>query len=92
MSADIPLVDLGDCRDIFVCGIARIESLPGGCCRIFWYVDEADSDPRCGMRRVVVDRHVMPLSVALQLGETIACMQAERARRAQTAAAPAALQ
>jgi hypothetical protein len=49
---------LGDCHDVFLSGIAKIERLPGNCFRIVCYVEEEG-----GARRIVALKVVWPVSL-----------------------------
>lgn len=55
-----PLVDLGDCHDIFLSGVARIDLLPGNCLRFVCYVEDMDGDDR---KRTVALKVIWPMEV-----------------------------
>lgn len=55
-----PLVDLGDCRDIFLSGVGKVERLPGNCFRFVCYVEETDEG---GPRRTVAAKVIWPADV-----------------------------
>ena len=55
-----PLVDLGECHDVFLSGLASIERLPGNCLRFVWYVEETDDGQK---RRRVAQKAIVPLDV-----------------------------
>lgn len=59
-SEGVPLVDLGEARDVFLTGLARVERLPGNCLRFVWYVEEVEGGER---RRVVKHKAVVPESL-----------------------------
>lgn len=63
-----PLVDLGDCHDVFLSGIAKIERLPGNCLRFVCYVEETDGREKV---RKVVARMIWPMgALPLALRQT----------------------
>lgn len=55
-----PLVDLGDCHDVFLSGVARIERLPGNCLRFVCYVEETEGGQT---RHTVALKVIWPIEV-----------------------------
>lgn len=55
-----PLVDMGDCHDVFLSGVAKIERLSGNCLRFVCYVDETNGGE--AIRKVTL-RVIWPMDV-----------------------------
>ena len=61
MSKVAPLVDLGNCPDIFASGIAKVERIGGDCVRLTMYVNDTDESGK--PIRVVVAKLVRPIAL-----------------------------